>query len=243
MDMLGNGQHKFFFVWELTQIGLVCKYDDSGMFGHNVFKAIWTENCFKGCLDMLFSKLLPMICPFLMPLIIWACLDMLFSKLLPMICPFLMPLIIWACCILHFRHTLYKFDAQSHRSLYGSMHLIFYNKQHTTRSLIVSGIGERPLLGMAVPDDAQPHRLRLLIEDYPYANDGLLIWSAIQELVKAYLSHFYPNKNGVISDTELYSWYSEAINVGHTDVNEANWWHKLCTPSKLTEILTILICT
>lgn len=97
--------------------------------------------------------------------------------------------------------------------------------------------------GMAVPDDTKPHGLRLLIEDYPYANDGLLIWSAIQELVQAYVTHFYPNENDVISDTELQSWYSEAINVGHADVREANWWPKLCTPSKLTEILTILIWT
>ncbi|GJU80983.1 zinc finger, CCHC-type containing protein [Tanacetum coccineum] len=71
--------------------------------------------------------------------------------------------------------------------------------------------------GMAVPDETKPHGLRLLIEDYPYANDGLLIWSAIQELVQAYVSHFYPNENDVISNTELQSWYSEAINVGHAD--------------------------
>ncbi|GKD78946.1 lipoxygenase 3, chloroplastic-like protein [Tanacetum coccineum] len=97
--------------------------------------------------------------------------------------------------------------------------------------------------GMAVLDEIKPHGLRQLIEDYPYANDGLLIWSAIQELVQAYVTHFYPNENDVISDTELQSWYNEAINVGHADVLEANWWPKLCTPSKLTEILTILIWT
>nr|GEZ33571.1 linoleate 13S-lipoxygenase 3-1, chloroplastic-like [Tanacetum cinerariifolium] len=64
---------------------------------------------------------------------------------------------------------------------------------------------------MAVPDETKLHGLRLLIEDYPYANDRLLI--------------------------------CEAINVGNADVREANWWPKLCTPSKLTEILTILIWT
>ncbi|KAL4585614.1 hypothetical protein LXL04_010237 [Taraxacum kok-saghyz] len=82
--------------------------------------------------------------------------------------------------------------------------------------------------GMAVSDDTSPHGLRLLIEDYLYANDGLLIWYAIQELVHTY-------------DTELQSWYNEAINVGHYDVRESSWWPKLCTPDKLTEILTTLI--
>ncbi|PWA52588.1 Lipase/lipooxygenase, PLAT/LH2 [Artemisia annua] len=51
--------------------------------------------------------------------------------------------------------------------------------------------------GMAVPDETQPHGLRLAIEDYPYANDGLLIWSAIQELVYAYVTHYYSDENAV----------------------------------------------
>ncbi|KAI7749445.1 hypothetical protein M8C21_029126, partial [Ambrosia artemisiifolia] len=97
--------------------------------------------------------------------------------------------------------------------------------------------------GMAVPDETKPHGLRLLIEDYPYANDGLLIWSAIQELVHTYINHYYPDENAIISDIELQSWYSEAINVGHADLREADWWPKLSNPDNLTEILTILIWT
>ncbi|KAL8268206.1 hypothetical protein R6Q59_002004 [Mikania micrantha] len=97
--------------------------------------------------------------------------------------------------------------------------------------------------GMADPDETKPHGLRLLIEDYPYANDGLLIWSAIEELVHTYLNHYYPDEDNVISDTELQSWYSEAINVGHADIREATWWPKLNSPDKLAEILTILIWT
>ncbi|GJW56165.1 linoleate 13S-lipoxygenase 3-1, chloroplastic [Tanacetum coccineum] len=34
--------------------------------------------------------------------------------------------------------------------------------------------------GMAVPYPSQIHGVKLLIEDYPYASDGLLIWEAIQ---------------------------------------------------------------
>ncbi|XP_076928432.1 linoleate 13S-lipoxygenase 3-1, chloroplastic-like [Bidens hawaiensis] len=97
--------------------------------------------------------------------------------------------------------------------------------------------------GMAVPDETKPHGLRLLVEDYPYANDGLLIWSAIEELVHTYVNHYYPDDYAVISDTELQSWYSEAINVGHADLRDVNWWPELSTPKKLTEILTIIIWT
>ncbi|PRQ28945.1 putative linoleate 13S-lipoxygenase [Rosa chinensis] len=39
--------------------------------------------------------------------------------------------------------------------------------------------------GMAIPDPSQVHGLRLLIKDYPYATDGLLIWTAIERLVQS----------------------------------------------------------
>ncbi|GMY16387.1 linoleate 13S-lipoxygenase 2-1, chloroplastic-like isoform X5 [Fagus crenata] len=35
--------------------------------------------------------------------------------------------------------------------------------------------------GMAVEDPNAPHGLKLTIEDYPFANDGLLLWDAIKE--------------------------------------------------------------
>ncbi|KAF3574398.1 hypothetical protein F2Q69_00060974, partial [Brassica cretica] len=95
--------------------------------------------------------------------------------------------------------------------------------------------------GMAVPDPTQPHGLKLLIEDYPYANDGLLIWSAIQTWVRTYVERYYPNSNSIQTDSELQSWYSESINVGHADLREAEWWPKLDTVDDLVSILTTLV--
>ncbi|XBH94545.1 hypothetical protein VPH35_085296 [Triticum aestivum] len=37
--------------------------------------------------------------------------------------------------------------------------------------------------GMAVEDPSSPHKVRLLIEDYPYAADGLEVWHAIEQWV------------------------------------------------------------
>ncbi|KAL9321209.1 hypothetical protein ACSQ67_013048 [Phaseolus vulgaris] len=95
--------------------------------------------------------------------------------------------------------------------------------------------------GVAEPDPTQPHGLRLLIEDYPYANDGLLIWFALENLVRTYVNYYYPDGNMVRSDNELQDWYSEIINVGHADHANANWWSTLSTPSHLTSILTTFI--
>ncbi|KAK7302790.1 hypothetical protein RJT34_13686 [Clitoria ternatea] len=95
--------------------------------------------------------------------------------------------------------------------------------------------------GLAEPDPTEPHGLRLVIEDYPYANDGLLIWFALEDLVRTYVNYYYRDGNMIGSDNELQAWYNEVINVGHHDHANASWWPKLSTPSDLISILTTLI--
>ncbi|KAK7319685.1 hypothetical protein RJT34_04409 [Clitoria ternatea] len=95
--------------------------------------------------------------------------------------------------------------------------------------------------GLAVPDATQPHSIRLLIEDYPYAADGLLIWSSIEKLVGTYVNHYYKSSHAIASDNELNSWYREFINLGHPDHKNASWWPKLTNPEDLISILTTVI--
>lgn len=95
--------------------------------------------------------------------------------------------------------------------------------------------------GMAVEDPSQPHGLRLVIEDYPYAADGLLIWSAIKEWVEDYVSIYYSDSNSVQTDIELQAWWDETINKGHYDKKNASWWPKLETKEDLAGILTTII--
>lgn len=94
---------------------------------------------------------------------------------------------------------------------------------------------------MAVPDPTQPYGLKLLIEDYPYAADGLLIWSAIEKWVSTYVDHYYPDSRLVSNDSELQAWYLESINVGHADLRQKTWWPTLATSEDLTSILTTII--
>uniref|UniRef100_A0A5B6YZ35 Lipoxygenase n=1 Tax=Davidia involucrata TaxID=16924 RepID=A0A5B6YZ35_DAVIN len=95
--------------------------------------------------------------------------------------------------------------------------------------------------GMAVPDPTQPHGLKLLLEDYPYAADGLLIWSAIEKWVRTYVKHCYPDSSLICNDRELQAWYAESINVGHADLRHATWWPTLATADDLISILTTII--
>uniref|UniRef100_A0A0E0H1F9 Lipoxygenase n=1 Tax=Oryza nivara TaxID=4536 RepID=A0A0E0H1F9_ORYNI len=95
--------------------------------------------------------------------------------------------------------------------------------------------------GMAVEDPSQPHGLRLLIEDYPYAADGLLLWSAISRWCEAYVAAYYPSDEAVQADYELQSWYAEAVQSGHADKRGAPWWPRLSTPGDLASLLTTLV--
>ncbi|KAK4591378.1 hypothetical protein RGQ29_021546 [Quercus rubra] len=95
--------------------------------------------------------------------------------------------------------------------------------------------------GMAVPDPTQPHGLKLLIEDYPYAADGLQIWSAIENWVRTYVNHYYPNSSLICNDKELQAWYYESVNVGHGDLSQESWWPTLDNADNLVSVLTTLI--
>eukprot|EP01018_Ginkgo_biloba_P006620 Gb_10646 [translate_table: standard] len=95
--------------------------------------------------------------------------------------------------------------------------------------------------GMAVEDPTKPHGIRLVIEDYPYAADGLLIWSAIQEWVQDYVQCYYSEAETIQKDVELQAWWDEIRNEGHYDKRNETWWPKLKTKEDLVSILTTMI--
>ncbi|KAJ7961638.1 Lipoxygenase [Quillaja saponaria] len=95
--------------------------------------------------------------------------------------------------------------------------------------------------GMAVEDPNAPHGLKLTIEDYPYANDGLLIWDAIKTWITDYVNHYYPDPALVESDGELQEWWTEIRTVGHADKKDEPWWPVLKTPADLIGILTTIV--
>ena len=94
--------------------------------------------------------------------------------------------------------------------------------------------------GMAIEDPNSPHGLKLTIEDYPYANDGLVLWDALKQWVTDYVNHYYPDPKLVASDRELQAWWKEIKNVGHGDKKDAPGWPDLKTPKDLIEIVTTI---
>jgi len=94
---------------------------------------------------------------------------------------------------------------------------------------------------MAVEDPSAHHGLKLTIEDYPFANDGLLLWDAIKQWVTDYVTHYYSDDQLIESDRELHAWWSEILTKGHPEKKDEPWWPPLRTTTDLIDILTTMI--
>ncbi|RZC11785.1 Linoleate 9S-lipoxygenase-4 [Glycine soja] len=96
-------------------------------------------------------------------------------------------------------------------------------------------------VGVAVKDPSAPLGVRLLIEDYPYASDGLEIWDAIKSWVEEYVSFYYKSDEELQKDPELQAWWKELVEVGHGDLKDKPWWQKMQTREELVEASPTLI--
>ncbi|WMV11968.1 hypothetical protein MTR67_005353 [Solanum verrucosum] len=95
--------------------------------------------------------------------------------------------------------------------------------------------------GMAVEDSISPFGIRLLIQDYPYAVDGLKIWSTIKIWVTEYCNFYYKSDDTVQKDNELQAWWKEIREEGHGDKKDEPWWPKMQTLQELIDSCTIII--
>ncbi|KAL5562222.1 hypothetical protein UlMin_031969 [Ulmus minor] len=97
--------------------------------------------------------------------------------------------------------------------------------------------------GLAFEDEDQdnPTGVQLLFQDYPYAEDGLEIWTAIKTWVTDFCSLFYADDDYVKTDEEIQAWWGEIRNVGHGDKCNETWWYQMTSLSDLIESLTTLI--
>lgn len=79
---------------------------------------------------------------------------------------------------------------------------------------------------------------------YPYRDDAIKIWDAIQAWVKGYLESCYTNDTEVANDTDLQNWVQELLShEGGRLKNFGNEDGKICTLDYLIEATTMIIFT
>ena len=76
---------------------------------------------------------------------------------------------------------------------------------------------------------------------YPYRDDGLLLWNAIQTFVSGYLNYFYPKKETIAGDTELQRWAQELSS--ETGGKVKGMPERIDNVQQLIEIVTTVIFT
>ncbi|KAH7665659.1 linoleate 9S-lipoxygenase protein [Dioscorea alata] len=95
--------------------------------------------------------------------------------------------------------------------------------------------------GVAVEDPSNPNNVQLLIKDYPYAVDGLAIWSAIHTWVTEYCTIYYPDDATLQADAQVQAWWKEIREVGHGDKQHETWWPSMKLVSELIHTCTTVI--
>lgn len=95
--------------------------------------------------------------------------------------------------------------------------------------------------------DWRAGELNLVLEEYPYAQDGLLIWKSLHAWVAGYLDLYYKSPEDVAEDSELQAWWEEIKTNGHPDLvkfgiaTEDEVWPPMQTIEELTFILVTMI--
>ncbi|GLC52505.1 hypothetical protein PLESTB_000637300 [Pleodorina starrii] len=83
--------------------------------------------------------------------------------------------------------------------------------------------------------------------DYPYAIDGLDVWSALSSYFDKYLRLYYSSDKDVLDDTELQAWWAEVKTEGHPDLlrfglrqSEEQLWGFKGPIDKVSRLVTVL---
>ena len=82
-----------------------------------------------------------------------------------------------------------------------------------------------------------------VLPHYPYRDDGMLLWHAINKYLNMYLKLYYKNDNDLTLDTELQNWAKELASKADNGGNILDMPECISTVDQLTEILTMIIFT
>ncbi|WP_167837757.1 lipoxygenase family protein [Nocardia altamirensis] len=77
-----------------------------------------------------------------------------------------------------------------------------------------------------------------VLKDFPYRDDSLLIWDAIEEWVGDYLRVYYQNDGDVQGDTELAAWCAEIATAGRI-----TGFRPITSVDQLVEVATMIVYT
>lgn len=81
------------------------------------------------------------------------------------------------------------------------------------------------------------------LPDYPYRDDALLIWGAINQWVEDYVNHYYASDAAVQNDAEVQSWVAELVAHDGGRLNNIGAANRISKRAELVELITLICFT
>jgi len=127
----------------------------------------------------------------------------------------------------------------------GGVEIVMAGTIEASRAIAAKAASEWSLDDAAFPRDLE---LRGVADadafpNYPYRDDGLLVWSAIEDWVASYLALYYPDDAHVQQDRELQAWVAELISPDYGRIRGLGQGGRILTRDYLGQVLTTLIFT
>ncbi|MGF1878489.1 lipoxygenase [Photobacterium frigidiphilum] len=142
----------------------------------------------------------------------------------------------------HFEGTLFinNSAAGSLIASGGPIDDIFGGKIESTQLAAGTDRLELDFYGYMLPNDLATRQVdnKDFLPDYPYRDDALLIWDAIQSWTTEYIDVYYANDAAVTDDYELTAWTESLMAEG-----SIKGFKPITTREQLSEVLTMVIFT
>lgn len=117
---------------------------------------------------------------------------------------------VWALLVPHFEGTLFinEIAAISLIADNGPIDHIFAGTIQSTQELAAAARLDFDFTGKMLPHDLAARGVGpgSALADFPYRDDGLLVWEAIHGWVRGYIGLYYEGDADVLADTELAAW-------------------------------------
>ncbi len=81
------------------------------------------------------------------------------------------------------------------------------------------------------------------LPDYPYRDDALLLWGAINRWVENYVNHYYTSDAAVQADTELQRWVTELVAHDGGRLNNIGAANRISKRTELIDLITLICFT
>jgi arachidonate 15-lipoxygenase len=147
----------------------------------------------------------------------------------------------------HFEGTLY-INSLGQKTVFapgGAIETISSATRDAFRGLAVSAVKGLPFGAIALPTNLAARGVDdvTVIRDYPYRDDGLLVWKAIRDWAAAYVNLYYHSDGDVTGDAELQAWVNELLSPDGGRLTGFGGEGGIKTRAALIDTLTIILFT